>query len=231
MRICIVLTALIVLTACDMNKRELRSVSVTGVGTIATEPDVAIVRLGVDTREATSRETLAANNATMAAIITALKGLGVDEQDIRTESLNLNPRYEHLRDRQGRSTQHLVGYRASNVVSVRLKDLATAGEIIDAASTAGVNRVDSISFEVTDPAGRLQQARDLAWADALTQAQQLATLAGASLGPVLTVTTGNTSPQYATHQPIMRAEMDAVPVAGGRQNISATVNVTWSIIE
>ncbi len=229
MRVLFSLIFVIGAAACDA-AAEPRSISVQGTGVIAVEPDVAIVRMGVDTLSETSRDTLRINSEATNAVIAALKKLGVEDRHIRTESLQLHPRYDHQRDREGRTSQHLVGFQASNIVSVRLEDLSQAGEAIDVATTAGANRVDGIRFEVGNPDEVLQHARDAAWGDARAQAEQLVSLAGAGLGPVLKIVTHGGTPPQPREMAFAGVRMDSVPVSGGQQNISVQLHVTWELI-
>lgn len=236
MRYITLFVALFGLAGCDIGSAQRHAehtLSVQGTGTVAVQPDVAVVRVGVDTREATSQETLNKNSQVTNAIIDAVKTLGVAEQHIQTEALQLHPRYEHQRDDRGRSTQHLVGYRASNIVSIRLLDLGRAGDMIDAASQAGANRIDSIRFEVSEPARALEQARQAAWADALAQAQQLAALAGVQLGQVSHMATHNALAPQVQEMTMARSAMamDAPPIAGGQQQITVHLQVTWQLAD
>jgi uncharacterized protein YggE len=219
--------------ACSANdfisKQE--SVSVSGVGVVTAVSDVAVVRLGVENIEDTAGDAMRVNSEQTQAIIAALKDIGILEQDMRTEALQLHPRYEHLRDEQGRQTQHLVGYRASNILSARLPDLARAGEAIDATISAGANRIDNITFEITDPAAAVSAARDAAWADARRQAEQLASLAGAKLGFVQHISTNQQAPRPVQEVTKARALTQSVPLQGGQQEMSVQIDVTWSLIE
>ena len=234
MRTLIIITVSILLCgACSPNDfmSEQESVSVSGVGDVAAVSDVAVVRLGVESIEDTAGDAMRVNNEQTQAIIAALKDIGVREQDMRTEALQLHPRYEHLRDEQGRQTQHLVGYRASNILSARLPDLARAGEAIDATISAGANRIDNITFEVSDPGAAVRAARDAAWADAQRQAEQLASLAGAKLGSVQRISTNQQAPRPVQEVAMARTLMQSVPLQGGQQEMSVQIDVTWSLIE
>jgi uncharacterized protein YggE len=95
---------------------------------------------------------------------------------------------------------------------------------------AGGNRIESIGFEVSDPALYVDQAREAAWNDALHKADQLADLAGAALGDVLTISESGRGPQPLVEQPVMAAEAAAtVPIEPGSQTIKVDLQVTWSI--
>lgn len=227
----ILLFVILLTVGCGLQTpKDERSISVTGVGSVALAPDVAVVRLGVETRAATSSETLQLNSTKTKQVIEALQNLGVEEKSIRTESVQLHPRYEHVRSPSGQSTQTLVGYRASNLVRVELVELANAGAAIDAASQAGANRIDSIGFEISNPTEALDKAREIAWRNAKDQAEQLADLADTKLGKVLSINTYSSSPGPVQEMGLARAAMDAVPIAGGQQEITVRLNVSWTLV-
>ena len=228
----ILIAVTLIASGCGLEQKpESRTLSVTGTGTISVTPDVAVVRLGVESRADTSDEALGQNSSRTNAVIEALKALGVEDKSIRTESVQLNPRYEHIRETNGRSSQTLVGYRASNLIRIELVELATAGSAIDAASKAGANRIDSIGFEVSDPTAALVAAREAAWRDAERQAKQLATLAGARLDKVIQVSTHGSTPGPVQEMAFARAAMDSVPVSGGQQNVTVQLAVSWTLAD
>jgi uncharacterized protein YggE len=113
------------------------------------------------------------------------------------------------------------------VVEVRLRDLEAIGGILDAAVQAGGNRIEGIRFEVSDPAPYLDQAREAAWNDAQHRAEQLASLAGAELGEVLTINASGRGPQPVVEQAVTAAAAAPVPVEPGSQTIEVDLQVTW----
>src|ERR1043166_9379066 len=110
------------------------TISVTGNGSVETQPDTATISCGVVTQGATAREAMDRNSAAMRKVIDALKKAGVADKDLQTQYVSLNPRY----DNEGRT---VVGYDASNTVSAVVRKLADAGSVIDAATAAGANNV------------------------------------------------------------------------------------------
>jgi uncharacterized protein YggE len=227
----LVFAVVLVNTSCTLESAVAneRTISVNGVGVVAAASDVAVVRLGVESLEETARDAMRVSNERTQSILTALKKLGVVDKDLRTEALQLHPQYEHLRDKAGRQTQNLVGYRASNVVSVRLSDIAKAGDAIDATIQAGANRIDSIAFEVSDPQSAVRAARDAAWADALQQAEQLTLLAGTKLGVVQRMSTHQQAPRPVQEMSLARSMKTSVPLQGGQQLLSVQIDVTWEL--
>jgi uncharacterized protein YggE len=201
-----------------------RTINVSGTGRVSTQPDVAVVRLGVETEAEEAAAALEQNNTQMQAVMAALEEAGVAAEDIQTHVVRLNPRYEE--PAQG-ATVELVGYRATNLVEVRTQDLDTLGELVDAAIQAGGNRVEGIQFEVSDPSDLLDQAREAAWNDALDKAEQLVDLSGAELGDVMTISESSRTPRPVVDAAMGAREAAQVPIAPGTQTIEVDVHVTW----
>jgi hypothetical protein len=199
-----------------------RTVSVSGSAQVGAQPDVAVVRLGVETRAEQADEALAENNERMQDLIDALQEAGVAEEDIQTQVVQLRPQYP---EGPQQAEPEVVGYVASNVVEARVREIENVGQLLDAAVQAGGNRIEGIRFEVSDPTAVLEQAREAAWADAQAKAEQLAELAGAELGAVWSINESGGAPR-----PVLRAEVAedaAVPIQPGSQNIEVRLDVTW----
>jgi uncharacterized protein YggE len=210
-----------------------RTLNVSGSGQVSARPDTAIVTLGVQTEAEQANVALSENSQQMQAVIDALKKAGVAAEDIQTQVINLQPRYEQP-PAPGPSTlpgtPKLVGYVATNTVEVTVRQLGTLGELLDAAVQAGGNQIEGISFEVSNPATLLDQARAAAWQDAQHKAEQLAGLAGAKLGEVLSITESSQTPRPVL-QAVQAAPAAAVPVEPGTQTIEVDVQVTWSLAQ
>lgn len=218
--------------ACAQGPNGERSLSATGVGYAGVAPDTAIVDLGVETDAASADTALQDNSTRTQRLIESLRSRGVAEKEIQTRSLSLQPQYVHNRSPKpgGQATRELVGYRATHLISVRLTDMAVVGEVIDAAVKAGGNRIDQIRFEVSDPSAMQALAREAAFEDAKAKAEQLAALAGARLGDVLTIQSHDHSAGPVREVSLARSmAMDSVPVQGGQITQSVSVQVTWAL--
>jgi hypothetical protein len=205
---------------------QLRTIEVSGVGQVEAAPDKAIVRLGVQTEAETAGAALTENSENMTAVISATVEMGIEEADIQTQGLSLQPVYERTPNTE---TPELTGYRASNVVQITVNDLSQLGELLDTAVAAGGNTIDGIQFEVSDRTALETEAREAAMQNAQQKAEQLVQLAGAELGPVQTIIeTGGASPLTASYG---REESlaAAVPIQPGTQFIQASVQVIWEI--
>lgn len=201
----------------------LRTVSVNGSGQVSGQPDRAVVRLGVQTEAESAQDAFNQNAAQMESLLAALQDADVASQDIQTQTIQLQPRYE-----QQDGSRTLVGYTAVNIVQITVRQIDDLGSILDAAVAAGGNTVEDIRFEISDLSDLLEQARDAAMMDAESKAQQLASLAGASLGEVLTIDETSQPPQPLEVSSVSM-EAAAVPVQPGTESIQVTVQVTWRL--
>lgn len=198
-------------------------ITVTGVGTVTTVPNEAEFSLGVQTNGATAREALAANSEQMNRVLAALESAGVDKSDVKTQDVSVSPSYSD----KGQTD----GYTARNTVSVKIHDLAKAGEVLDAASNAGANEVYGPSLTRSDQDAQQAKALGDAVADARKKAEALADAAGVRLGAVTAITegfSGGPEPYYAEGAARLSADK-AAPIEPGTQDVQASVTVTFAI--
>lgn len=210
--------------AAATNTLPVRQITVIGNGEAKGTPDTASVQLGVQTDAATAREALNANNSQMQSLIAKLKELGIADKDMQTSNLSISPRY----DSTGRE---VTGYQVSNMLSITIREVSKASDLLDQVVDAGANNIWGISFNIDNPTALQQTAREQALTDARARAEAMAKAIGATVGQVLSVTEniGNPSPV------MYRAEMAAtdaagsVPVQAGEQTITAQVQVTFEL--
>jgi len=201
------------------------AISVTGEAQISVPPDLAHIDAGVASDGKTAREASEANNTAMGKVLAALKGAGIDEKDFRTTRLSLQPQY--AANRSGPSP--IVGYRSSNRVTIKLRDVSKVASVIDALVGAGANDIGNVSFSVSQASKLLDDARERAVADARRKAEIYANAAGAMLGAPLNIS------EEGAATPVFRSKM-AMPMAGaptpiaqGEETLSISVSVTWAI--
>lgn len=207
-----------------------RFVSVTGEGSVLVTPDMATISVGVETQGETAGAALRANSEAMAKVIAVLKGAGIDEKDIQTQAINLNPVWDqNLTNEQGGSV--ISGYAASNIVGIRVVELAKLGDVLDKVSAAGANTFNGISFGLVDPKPATDEARKAAVADARARAQLYVNAAGVKLGPVISISESPVSFGGPVPGAMLRMEADsmAVPVASGEMNVTAQVGVVFGV--
>ena len=201
------------------------AISVTGEASISVPPDLALVDAGVASDAKTAREASEANNNAMTKVMAALKAANVDPKDIQTSRLSLQPQYAP--NRSGPSS--VVGYRVSNRVTVRIRDVTKLANVIDTLVGAGANDIGNVSFEVSQASKLLDDAREKAVADARRKAEIYARAAGVTLGAPLSIS------EEGAPQPAFRGKMVApmaaapTPIAQGEETLSISVSVTWAI--
>jgi hypothetical protein len=228
------LSAAVTAPAVSAQERERREpvIVVSGQGDTQIAPDLAIVTLGVTETRKTAREALDSANSAMSAVIDALKKQGIEPRDLQTSGLSIQAQYSYPQNEDGTPKPPvLTGYAVSNTLTIRIRDLAKVGAIIDQAVTLGVNQGGNIRFSNDDPAKAVKEARIEAVKDAVEKAGTLAEAAGIKLGRILEVTESNIPNDP---RPLMSARMakeapDAVPVEAGENSYSVNVNVTFAI--
>lgn len=200
-----------------------RTIAVNGSGSSAAAADLAILRLSVTSDGTTPREALDRNNTSMQAVIDALKSLGYGVTDIQTSGLGLEPVY----DTSG-AVAKLIGYQASNGVTLKVKDVARLGDILDLTVTAGANRIDGLTFDIANKEAALSEARVAAVKDARAKAELMASALGASVGRPVSITES-----YSSNQPVAMQTMNAasasVPIASGQVGLEAQVSIVFEL--
>jgi uncharacterized protein YggE len=205
------------------------AISVSGEATVSAAPDLAQIDAGVANDARTAKEASDANNAAMGKVLLALKGAGIDEKDYQTSRLSLQPQYATSSKGLERATS-IVSFRASNRVTVKIRDVTKVANVIDTLVSAGANDVGNISFEVTQASKLLDGVREQAIADARRKAEIYAKAAGVTLGAPISISEGG-GPMPLFKGRVAAAPMAAAPtqVAPGEETLSVTVNVSWAI--
>src|SRR5215218_838354 len=141
------------------------AISVTGEATVSVPPDQAQIDGGVTSDAKSAREASDANNAAMGKVLLALKGAGIEEKDYQTSRLSLQPQFA-TSTKAGERAPGIVSFRASNRVTVRIRDVTKVANVIDVLAGAGANDIGGINFTVTQASKHLDEAREKAIADA-----------------------------------------------------------------
>lgn len=199
-------------------------------------PDVAQVSAGVTSLAATANQALAETARKMTGVIARARAAGIAERDIQTSGITVEPSYSYpARGPLGDVPPRIVGYRASNSVQLRARDLPNLGSLIDALVASGANNVSGPYFALDDPAAILAGARDRAMAEADRQAADYARRAGAKRARLLSVTEGvaHLGRHYDTAGFAMmesRAQVRvATPVAPGQVTTAVNLVVSYAL--
>ena len=200
-------------------------ITVSGEATISVPPDQAEIEAGVTSDAKTAREASEANNAAMGKLLLALKAANVEPKDIQTSRLSLQPQYAP--NRSGPSP--VVGYQASNRVTVRLHDIPKVASTIDVLVGAGATNVGGIGFSISNASKLLDDARGQAVADARRKAEIYAKAAGVTLGAPLGISEEGAPGPMPYRKMAVGMAVSPIPVAQGEETLQVTVSVSWAI--
>jgi uncharacterized protein YggE len=208
-----------------------RVLNIVGSAEVHAAPDAALVMTGVLTEGDTAAAALKANSATLAKVVEVIRSSGVEAKDLQTSGLSLAPRYQLDKLSSG-DRQRIIGYTAVNEISVRVRDLAKVGDLLDKATAAGANRIDGIEFVISNQEGLLDDARQKAVADAKGKADLYARAAGFTLGKVMSLTEEAVpSPRPMARAMAVSGAAAPVPVEPGEMTLSVRVRVVWSLAD
>lgn len=209
-----------------------RTVSVSATGQADVVPDAARAVITIEVTDPASAQAAQQGAAVSSqAVIDALTSAGIADEDIATQAVSVAPAYTYTSD----GGQELIGYRASQSLTVTLRDLATAGTTLDSVIGAGGNaaRIDTLTPFVTDPTAATKAARAQAVQIATAQAEQYAELLGFTLGPVASVSESSSTvpppPVAVAEAAAATGEKVPTPIEPGTTQVSVTLNVSWSI--
>ena len=201
---------------------------VSASGEVTRVPDVAIISTGVVTRAATASAAIQQNAARMERVRAALKRAGIEDKDIQTSSINLNPEYTY----QQNKAPVLNGYSASNQVSVRFRDIAKTGEILDALVAQGANQINGPNLTIDKPEQALDEARLKAVANGRARADLYARALGMRVVRLLSV---SESGGYAAPPPMPvyamaeRSSDASTKIDPGEQKVSVSVAMSFEL--
>ena len=213
---------------------------VNGIGTKDVEADVAVISLGVESREETVAAARSAAAASMTSVLDALGTLGVADDDIVTTSLNIYPIqvWIEVEDDVGSHNEpRITGYVVNNQVRVTVRDIEMADEVIDKAAEVGGDliRINNVSFTVGDPAAHADDIRQRAVEDAKAKAELYAEAFGVELGPVVFMQessgAGPVNQGEVRLEMVMAMQADvSTPIESGDISLSITIQAGFSIL-
>ncbi|MBC7129932.1 SIMPL domain-containing protein [Candidatus Bathyarchaeota archaeon] len=212
-------------SAADTSILSENTIAVSGLGSASMQADKASVILGVQTEDKQASEAIRQNAETMNKVIAAIKALGISEDAMKTVSYNVYPVYS--RD----DYSIIVGYRVENLIAVETTDTSLVGEIIDAAAENGANRIQGISFSLSEE--KQEQLKTQAYMAALEDAEQKAQLIADKLGLSITGVLYVSESSYQPYQPyydlkIAPAADATTPILEGKLSVSVTVNIIYT---
>jgi hypothetical protein len=189
-------------------------------------PDLATIRAGVTTQSATAAAALTDNSRAMAGVLAALRRAGVTERDIATATVNLSPQYRYAENQP----PVITGYQAANSVSVRFRDVARAGRILDALVAAGANQIDGPNLSIAEPEAALDEARTDAVKRARARAELYAKAAGMRVSRVISIAEAGQDVGSPSPSPVyMRAQRADAPteIVAGEKDVTVMLAVRF----
>jgi uncharacterized protein YggE len=193
-------------------------------------PDVATISAGVVTQSADANDAMRANAVKMDAVMAAIRKAGITERDIQTSGVNLNPQYRYAENQP----PAITGYQASNTVSLKVRDIAKLGQVLDALVASGANQVNGPAFEVDEPEAAYDEARRAALAKAQARARMYADALGLRVRRIVSIDEGGgfQPPMPMPMMAMARAEKSVAydtAVSPGETTLAANLSVVFEL--
>ncbi len=204
-------------------------ISVTGEGQVSGTPDTLTVDVGVSVMRPTVGEAVEEAARVADELVAALRSAGVEERDIQTRDYSIFPRYDYRNERE-----EILGYEVNNTLTIKIRELDAAGDIIDIAAGVGgdATRVHGVRFSLEDNEALVEEARRSAWEDAKAKAEQLAALAGVRLGApfsISEVVSPVPPPVFFDERALEFAAEAATPIEPGELSVTVSISVQFTI--
>ena len=203
-----------------------KTISVTATGSAEAEPDKASFSVGVVSVAATADAALSENNAAIAEVLDGLKAAGVPAGNLSTQQVSLSPNFERPKSRGGEP--EITGYTVRNMVQAEIDDVSQLGKLLDTATRLGANQFGGISFGVSEPGPKLDEARRAAVKEARRLADLYAAAAGVEIAGVVSLREGGGT----GGPPVMvqrSAAASSVPIEPGTATLSVTLHAVFAI--
>ena len=214
----------------DLNNQQ-EGIWVNGEGKVTVTPDIASLMLGITAQAKTVAEAQSQAAEAMNKKMTALTDNGIAKKDIQTQHFSID---QVTRWDDEKQEEIVIGYRVTNMVNAKIREIDKAGSIIDAVAAVGgdLTRINNISFSVDDPSPYYKEAREKAMADAKAKAEQLADLSGVKLGKPTYISEGTIYPIYTrTMYEAAGAAPAPTPISAGEMELTLNVQVTYAILD
>jgi uncharacterized protein YggE len=209
--------------------------TITAEGKSTRTPDMAVFTAGVVSEGKTASEALAANAAAMTKVIGTLKKAGIADKDIQTSQINLNPVYgQPVIGPNGQVVQEprIVGYQASNSVTIRSRDIKGFGKVLDALVASGSNQINGPAFQMSDPRAAMDEARGDAMKQARARADLYAKAAGLRVVRIVSISEGGGySPPQPVYAMAKMADASSSPIAAGEVEAQVSLTVQFELAQ
>ncbi len=206
------------------------TLSISAEGQVKREPDIAFITAGVQSEAKTASQAMKDNAAAMNGVFRALESANVARKDLQTSNFSLQPRYDYSSRPNGQPPR-LIGYTASNQLTVKVRDLDRLGQTMDTLVDAGGNTFSGLQFALDDDSAAKNEARTIAMREAITRAELYAKASGYTVARIVTISeSGGYQPRpMAMMRGAGRDMVESTPIASGEVGYSMTVNVVFEL--
>ena len=183
---------------------------------------------GVVTQASDANAAMRANAEQMDKVMAAIRDAGIAERDVQTTGVNVHPQYRYAENQ----APTITGYQASNTVSLKVRDMARLGKVLDALVASGANQVNGPSFEIDEPEAVYDEARKAALAKAQSRATMYAETLGLRVRRIVSISEGGGF-EPPRPMPMMamargKAETDTA-VSPGETTLTANLDVVFEL--
>jgi uncharacterized protein YggE len=161
-------------------------------------------------------------------VVAAIKAAGIADKDVQTSGINLSPKYRYAEN----ESPKITGYQASNTVSLKVRDIANLGKVLDALAAGGANQINGPSFQIDQPDPVYDEARLAALKKAQARAETYAKALGLRVRRIVSISEGGGGDFRP--MPVMamqargKAEMDT-SVSPGETTLSVNLDVVFEL--
>jgi hypothetical protein len=224
-KVLFILSILFTAVSYGQELKQIPQISVNGEGKVKVIPDEATIEVTVETKGNNVKDVKKQNDIKIEAALKFIKKMNLAPSDFKTQRVALNPQYDYEKKKHN--------YNATQTIEILLKDLSKYDQLMEGLVDAGINRIDSVTFQSSKLVQYQSQARKLAIKEAKLKAEDYVSVIGQKVGRALTISDNTQSyypqPKYATMKTMEMADT-SVPretMALGEINIIANVMVSF----
>ena len=191
-------------------------------------PDVATISAGVVTQDADANAAMRANAEQMDKVMKAIRAAGIAERDIQTSGISVSPQYRYAENQP----PQITGYQASNTVSLKVRDIAKLGKVLDSLVASGANQVNGPNFEIDQPDEAYDEARRAALEKAQARAGMYAKTLDLRVRRIVSISEGGGfRPPVPMPMMAMKAERAQADtsVSPGETTLSVSLDVVFEL--
>ncbi len=206
-----------------------RTITVAGFGKINGSNDIAVTTMGYSNTNKDVAKAQADNKKVMDQIYAELKKMNIADKDLQSD-YSIYPDYNYTENKG----QELKGYRVSNSLTIKIRDLSKISEALSLAGKYGATEVSGLNFTIDEPENLKSQARDKALMDAKVRAEHLAQVLGLRLGGVITYNEYEGGNDFYQPQMMMKDSGGMggggpAAISAGSKDVTMNVNVTYEL--